>query len=159
LSEDEYPFVKESINSKAIPAPKLLIKDHKEINDDGNYPMRLLVVPATNFTSAVSKLGYIGIKKIMDEAGINYSRKTIVQVSHLKTQIKSLGIRKDMHTIFSLDIDAFYPSVTYGLVKRVIDFSSSSLGEKQKATIKVCLEMIAFGMGNAYLANFCQQVL
>jgi hypothetical protein len=31
MSEDEYTLVKESINSKAIPSPKLLIKDHKEI--------------------------------------------------------------------------------------------------------------------------------
>jgi hypothetical protein len=28
---------------------------------------------------------------------------------------------------------------------------SHSLGEKQKAKIKVCLEMIAFGMGNTLL--------
>ncbi len=83
MSEDEYSFVKESINSKAIPAPKLLIKDHKEIDDNGNYPTRL-VVPATNFTSAFPKLGYIGIKKIMDKNKTNYSRKTIVQASHLK---------------------------------------------------------------------------
>jgi hypothetical protein len=45
----------------------------------------------------------------MDDAGINYSRKTIVQASHLKTQIESLDIRKDKHTLFSLDIEAFYP--------------------------------------------------
>jgi hypothetical protein len=51
LSEDEHFFVKESINPKTIPAQKLLIKDYKEINDDGNYPTRL-VVPATNFTLA-----------------------------------------------------------------------------------------------------------
>jgi threonine synthase len=108
MSEDEYTFVKESINSKAIPAPKLLIKDYKEINDDGNYPTRL-VVPATNFTSAFPKLGYIGIKKIMDEVSINCSRKNNVQASHLKTQIESLGIRKDKHTLFSLAIEAFYP--------------------------------------------------
>jgi hypothetical protein len=56
----------------------------------------------------------------MDEAGINYSRKTIVKASHLKTQI---GITKDRHMIFSLDIEAFYPSVAYGLVKKVIEFS------------------------------------
>jgi hypothetical protein len=55
-----------------------LIKYHKEINDDRNYPTRL-VVPATNFTAAFSKLGYIGIKKIIDGAGIDYSKKTIVQ--------------------------------------------------------------------------------
>ena len=83
MSEDEYSFVKESVNSKAIPAPKLLIKDHKEIDDDGNYTTRL-VVPATHFTSAFPKLGYIGIKKIMDKNKTNYSRKTIVQASHLK---------------------------------------------------------------------------
>jgi hypothetical protein len=150
MSEDEYSFVKESINSKAIPAPKLLIKDHKEIDDDGNYPTRL-VVPATNFTSAFPKLGYIGIQKIFDENKINYSRKTIVQASHLKKQIESLDIRNDRHTIFSLDIEAFYPSVTYGLVERAIEFFSCSLEEKEKETIKVCLEMIAFGMGNTLL--------
>jgi hypothetical protein len=150
MSEDEYYFVKESLNSKAIPSPKLLIKDHKEINDDGNYPTRL-VVPATNFTAAFSKLGYIGIKKIIDEAGINYTSKTIVQASHLKTQIESLNIKRDGHTIFSLDIEAFYPSVTYGLVERAIEFFSRTLGEKEKATIKECLKMVAFGMGNTLL--------
>jgi hypothetical protein len=122
MSEDEYSFVREFLNSKAIPSPKLLIKDHKEINDDGNYPTRL-VVPATNFTAAFSKLGYIGIKRILDEAGINYSRKTIIQASHLKTQIESLGIRRDKNTIFSLDIESFYPSVTYSLVEKAIEFS------------------------------------
>ena len=146
MSEDEYYFVKESLNSKAIPSPKLLIKDHKEINDDGNYPTRL-VVPATNFTSAFSKLGYIGIKKIVDKAGINYTRKTIVQALHLQTQIESLNIKRDKHTIFSLDIEAFYPLVTYGLVERAIEFFSRTLGEKEKATIQECLKMIAFGMG------------
>jgi hypothetical protein len=54
LSEDYVGHIrKRIINSKAIPAPKLLIKDHKEINDDGNYPTRL-VLPATNFTSTFS---------------------------------------------------------------------------------------------------------
>jgi hypothetical protein len=31
MSEDEYSFVKESINYKAILTPKLLVKDHTEI--------------------------------------------------------------------------------------------------------------------------------
>ena len=55
---------------------------------------------------AFPKLGYIGIKKIMDKYKINYSRKTIVQALHLQTQMKSLGIKEDRHTIFSLDIEA-----------------------------------------------------
>jgi hypothetical protein len=102
-------------------------------------------------TSAFSTLGYTGIKRIIDDAGIDYSKKTIVQVSHLKLQIESLGIKRDKHTIFSLDIKAFYPSVMYGLVKRAINFLSRSLGEKEKGKIKECLKMVAFGMGNTLL--------
>jgi hypothetical protein len=88
-----------------------------------------LVVPATNFTLAFSKLGYIGIKRMMDEAEVNNSRKTIVQAADLKCQIESLGIRKDRHTVFSLYIQAFYPLVTYGLVERAIAFSPICLGK------------------------------
>jgi hypothetical protein len=58
----------------------------------------------------------------MDDAGINYSKKTIVQASHLKLQIESLKIKKEERTMFSLDIEAFYPLVTYGLVERAINF-------------------------------------
>jgi hypothetical protein len=50
-----------------------------------------------------------------------------------------------------LDIEAFYPSVTYGLVERAINFFARSLGEKEKAKIKECLKMVAFGMGNTLL--------
>ena len=75
LSENEYHFILETINSRAIPTPKLLIKDHKKKDSDGNFPTRL-VVPATNFTAAFPKIGYIGIKKIFEHEKINYSKKT-----------------------------------------------------------------------------------
>ena len=134
-----------------------MIKDHNEISDDGNYPTRL-VVPATNFTSAFSaKLGYIGIKTIIDDAVINYSKKIIVQALHLKLQIESLGIKKDKHIISSLHIKAFYPLVTYGLVERAIELFSRSLEKKEKAQIKGCLKMIAFGMGNTLFFVDCRQ--
>jgi hypothetical protein len=143
--------VKESLNSKVILSPELLIKAHNEISDDSNYQTRL-VVPATCFTSAFLKLvGYISVKKNIDEAGINYSKKTIFQALHSNLQIESLGIRKDKHMISSLDIEVFYPSVMYGLVKRAIDVFIITLGEKEKAKIKECLKMIAFGMGNNLL--------
>jgi hypothetical protein len=41
--------------------------------------------------------------------------------------------------------------VTHGLVERAIDFLPCSLGEKQKANIKECLKMIAFGVGTTLL--------
>ena len=77
ISPNEFYFVKDFLKTRAIPTPKLLIKDHKDPNDDGSYPTRL-IVPATNFTAAFPKLGYLGIKNIFDTAGINYTRKTIV---------------------------------------------------------------------------------
>jgi hypothetical protein len=92
----------------------------------------------------------------MNKADINYSSKTIVQASHLKLQIKSLAIRKDKHTLFSLDIEAFYPLVMYGLLERAIKFFSSLLGEKKKAKTKECLNCIWNGQ---YSAHVYQQVL
>jgi len=57
LSPEENEFIKASIKMKAVPTPKLLIKDHKKANNKGEFPMQL-VVPATNFTSAFPKVGY-----------------------------------------------------------------------------------------------------
>jgi hypothetical protein len=66
LSEKEMGFVEESLESRAVPTPKLLIKDHKPMNSKGEYMTRL-IVPATNFTPAFPKVGYLGIKNIFDE--------------------------------------------------------------------------------------------
>jgi hypothetical protein len=80
-SKGERDFIQESLKSKAIPSPKLLIKDHKKKDKWGNFPTRL-VIPATNFTSAFPKLGsYMGIKKIFDDEKVNYMKKMIVQAS------------------------------------------------------------------------------
>ena len=64
-------------------SPKLFIKDHKTINEKGELPTRL-VIPATNFTTNVSKIGYLGIKICLDKGKVNYSRDSIVQASNLK---------------------------------------------------------------------------
>ena len=32
FDDEEYDYIKESLNSRAIPTPKLLIKDHKKPN-------------------------------------------------------------------------------------------------------------------------------
>ena len=45
-NDSEFSFVKESIVSKSIPTPKLLIKDHKKKDDHGEF-IRRLVIPAT----------------------------------------------------------------------------------------------------------------
>ena len=61
MSVQEENFVRQSLAKKAIPVPKILIKDHKTIDEKGEFPTRL-VIPATNFSATFSKIGYLGIK-------------------------------------------------------------------------------------------------
>ena len=65
LSVQEEDFARQLLAMKAIPVPKLLIKDHKTINKKGEFPTRL-VIPVTNFTATLSKTGYLGIKRCLD---------------------------------------------------------------------------------------------
>eukprot|EP00957_Ditylum_brightwellii_P140423 10699254-Ditylum_brightwellii.AAC.1 len=67
LNDDEFGYLMENLNVRAIPEPQLLIKDHKK-KKNGHYPTRL-VIPATNFAATFSKIGYLGIKKIFDDNG------------------------------------------------------------------------------------------
>ena len=92
LNEKEAKYAFESIQSRAVPVPKLLIKDHKDKDENGNYPTRL-VVPATNFTAAIPNLGYRGIRQIFDQEKVNYTRKTIIEAAHLKTELETLNIK------------------------------------------------------------------
>ena len=66
LSVKEEESVRQSLATRAIPSPKLLIKDHKAINDNGKFPTRL-VIPTTNFTATFSKIGYLEIKTCLDD--------------------------------------------------------------------------------------------
>ena len=91
LSEKELTFLSKTLDSKSIPTPKLIIKDHKDADANGDYPSRL-IVPANNFTSAFPRLGYLGIKRIFDSKEIKYEEKTITQASELKTELKTLNL-------------------------------------------------------------------
>ena len=62
LSVQEENFVRQLLATRVIPSPKLLIKDHKTINEKGKFPTRL-VIPRTNVTATFSKIGYLGIKR------------------------------------------------------------------------------------------------
>ena len=110
LSVKEEDFVRQSLATRAILSPKLLIKYHKAINKNGEFPTRL-VIPATNFTATFSKIGYLGIKRCLDKGKVNYSRNSIVQASDLKETLEELGLRKEEVTIASVDAINMYPSI------------------------------------------------
>eukprot|EP00957_Ditylum_brightwellii_P205726 15345123-Ditylum_brightwellii.AAC.1 len=94
LSNKEKEFIEEALFLKAIPQPQILVKDHKDPNANGNFLTRL-VIPATNFTASFSKLGYMGIKKVLNEHGVNYYKHTIVQSSDLKEKLESYRLKQE----------------------------------------------------------------
>jgi hypothetical protein len=154
LSANEYGYLNETIKSKAIPTPKLLIKDHKDPDINGVYPTRL-IVPATNFAAGFSNIGYRGIRSILDKHKINYSRYTIVQASDVKEKLERLNIKQNETTIVSIDAVNMYPSIQCKMVKKAIYYFLSTIegevDEKDTETIEKCLELITFGMGSTFL--------
>ena len=89
FSVQENNFVRQSLVAREIPSPKLLIKYHKTINDKGELPTRLKI-PATKFTATLSKISYLGIKRMLDMAKVKYSHVSIIQSYNLKERIGEL---------------------------------------------------------------------
>eukprot|EP00957_Ditylum_brightwellii_P183404 13970666-Ditylum_brightwellii.AAC.1 len=113
----------ENLGIKAIPEPHLLIKDHKK-KKNGHHPTRL-VIPMTKFAATFSKIGCLGIKKIFDEEGVNYSIYTIQQASDIKAKLEMLDLKQG---------------------EQVFQYYAQNLFTRKQAIIKQCMEMIAFGM-------------
>ena len=114
LSPKEKEFIVELLKTKAVPMPKLLIKDHKKADNKGEYPMQL-VVPATNFMVAFPKAGYLEIKAIFDKNCIEYQKSTIIHAAQLKEKMEKLNIKQEEVTIISFDAVDMYPSIKYKL--------------------------------------------
>ena len=150
LSDKERDYIQESLDLKSISTPKLLIKDNKKSVENGTFPTRL-IAPATNVTSNLPKIDYIGIKEIFKIEKINYVDKTIIQASILKEQIEKLNLKKENTTIISLNIVSMYPSISFRMVEKAVRHYAKTLNKKQKRTIKVCLKMIKFGMDHSLL--------
>eukprot|EP00957_Ditylum_brightwellii_P024990 1889938-Ditylum_brightwellii.AAC.1 len=104
LSHEENGLSQEILDAKAISQPQLLVKDHKDKDDQVKFSTRL-VIPAANFTATLSKIGYMGIKRVLDKHGVDYTKHTIIQSLDLKAKLESLGFRRDKVTMMSLDIE------------------------------------------------------
>eukprot|EP00957_Ditylum_brightwellii_P195327 14881432-Ditylum_brightwellii.AAC.1 len=87
LSTRELCFLNEGIAYKAIPQPQLLVKDHEERDEHGDFPTKL-VIPVTNVMAIISKMVYMTIQKVLDDAGVIYNKHTIVQSLDLKRNLK-----------------------------------------------------------------------
>ena len=126
------------------------IKDHKTINDKGEFPTRL-VIPATNFTATFSKIVYLGIKRCLDKGKVNYSRFSIVQASDLKEGLEEKKLVREEVTISSVEAINMYPSIKIATIKKAVRFFARTLTTATKKTINLCLELINFGMSSTLI--------
>ena len=147
LSQSEYNYIKSTVNKKAIPTVKLLLKDHKKKDANGDFPTRL-VVPAKNYTAGFPHAGQRGIKAVLDKNKIDYTKKTIIQASDLKEKLELLGIRREAHSIISIDAKNMYPSVKFGQIKNAVNFFLKDASDADKEIARRCLGLTKFGMAN-----------
>ena len=116
----------------------------------GEFPTRL-VIPATNFSATFAKVGYLGLKNILEKNEINYTKFTIFQASQVKEDWEILNWKRNEVTIASIDAVAMYPSIKFPLVKKAISYFPKNLPRSQQSTVKLCLKLIAFGMSYTLL--------
>ena len=145
-------YIQEALDSKAVPSPKALIKDHKDPDENGNFPSRL-VIPATNFNAPFAKVGYLGIKGILDKNKIIYDKFTIQNAHDLKKVLETEKFRRDKNTAFALDIESMYPSIKFKLVRASILYFTRKIPKDKKKNLDLFIEMIGKGM-DAILLTF-----
>ena len=74
--------INESLKTYSIPTPKMLIKYHNKPNKNGYFTISL-VIPATKLLDNLAKLGYLGLKLILDNHLVNYLKHDIIKASSL----------------------------------------------------------------------------
>ena len=84
--------------------PRLLIKDHKAPDQNGEYPTRL-VVPADGFTAGFPHTGMKGLRQILDSNNVDYQSFNIQQAWTMKNDLEALGIKKSKHGFSSIDAE------------------------------------------------------
>jgi len=111
-----------------------------------------LVASAKNFTTSFPHIGRRGIKAILDKNKVDYSRKTIVQASDLKSKLETLGIKSNKHTSMAIDAKNMYPPVKFGQIEKAVHFFLSSASRGEKDIARRCLDCVKFGMANTIIS-------
>ena len=68
-----------------------------------------LVITTTKFTATLSKISYLGIKRMLYKAKVKYSRVSIFQASNLKERLAELEANRDEVMIVLVDAINMYP--------------------------------------------------
>eukprot|EP00957_Ditylum_brightwellii_P071429 5430169-Ditylum_brightwellii.AAC.1 len=93
-----------------------------------------------------SKLGYLRMKRVLDNNKVNYLRFTIIQALDLKEWLEKLRVQRSDVTMMSLNIENMYPLVRLQLIQKALTYYSRGLPKEDKTTINGSLDLIKFGM-------------
>eukprot|EP00957_Ditylum_brightwellii_P057457 4356342-Ditylum_brightwellii.AAC.1 len=88
----------------------------------------------------------MGIKKVLDDHGVNYSKHTIVQSSDLKEKLEKCGLKRNEVTLMLLDIVNMYPLVRVKLICKALNHYAKNLPATTRETIDLCMDIVQFGM-------------
>eukprot|EP00957_Ditylum_brightwellii_P183876 14005670-Ditylum_brightwellii.AAC.1 len=86
----------------------------------------------------------MGIKKILDNHGVNYAKHTIVQSSNLKDKLEACGLKRDNVTLMLLDIVNMYPLIRVKLIKKALKHYAKDLLVEAGETIDLCMDIVQF---------------
>ena len=150
LLDQEYNYIKSTINKCAVPIIQLLVKDNNKKDKGGNYPTRL-VVPTKNCTAGFPHVGQHSTKKILDKNKIDYSKQSTTQASDLKQKLGKLNIQKSKHTVILIDAEKMYPSIKFGQIQKLVNYFLRDAPEGDKEKSKKCLDLVWDGKYVGYL--------
>ena len=111
----------------------------------------ILVTPVIKFIVTLSKVGYLGIKNILDKAKVNYSRVSVVLASNLKNRFEELDINRDGAMIESVDaVNIYLQSKFQESENRWYKKRNTTAATKN--TSNLCLELVSFGMSSILIS-------
>ena len=134
ISRKEAEHAEETINLKAPPMPKLMTKDHKKKDRNGNCPTQS-TAPATNFTSGFPKLRCKGIKGMFDRNNIKHDKSTALQASDLKKNMEKMNLKKNDVTIALIDVASMHPLIKHNSVEKAVNCFAKTLNNNDEKMI------------------------
>eukprot|EP00957_Ditylum_brightwellii_P067257 5104202-Ditylum_brightwellii.AAC.1 len=88
----------------------------------------------------------MGIKKVLDDHGVNYAKHTIVQSSDLKEKLEKCRLKRHEVTLMLLDIVNMSPLVRVKLIPNALNHYAKNLPATIREMIDLCMDIVRFGM-------------
>ena len=150
MSKNMVVHINESLKIKAIPTPKILIKDHKKLTSMGDFPTRLMI-PEISFSATFAKVGYLGLKKMLEKNDTNYTELTIFQAIAGKGRMGEFELENKWgkNCINRCSSNVPFDKISSSEERNFI--SHKKLTKDPEIHCKLCLKLIAFGMSSTLL--------